>query len=77
MPRFWRKKRVKLLAHLKRGIGALGFDQDVTLRVGSVSGEYMGSVVISDKQESAHYVLDIDGQGSIGCMKGSAASGTA
>jgi carbon monoxide dehydrogenase subunit G len=33
----------------------------------------MGSVEISDKQEPLHYKLMIEGQGSIGFMKGSAA----
>jgi uncharacterized protein len=43
------------------------------LQVGSVSGEYMGSVEIFEKQEPLHYVLVVEGQGSIGFMKGSAA----
>ena len=39
----------------------------------SVSGEYMGSVEIFEKQEPLHYVLMVQGQGSIGFMKGRAA----
>jgi uncharacterized protein len=56
-----------------RVLGPDRYEMGLKLQVGSVSGEYMGSVVISDKREPAHYVLDIEGQGSIGFMKGSAA----
>lgn len=56
-----------------RSVGADRYEMGLKLQVGSVSGEYMGSVAISDKQEPAHFVLDIEGQGSIGFMKGSAA----
>lgn len=56
-----------------RALGEDRYEMGLKLQVGSVSGEYMGSVAISDKQEPAHYVLDIEGQGSIGFMKGSAA----
>jgi len=54
-------------------LGEDRYEMGLKLQVGSVSGEYMGSVAISDKQEPAHYVLNIEGQGSIGFMKGSAA----
>ena len=56
-----------------RALGPDRYEMGLKLQVGSVSGEYIGSVAISDKQEPAHYVLDIEGQGSIGFMKGSAA----
>jgi carbon monoxide dehydrogenase subunit G len=56
-----------------RAAGADRYEMGLKLQVGSVSGEYMGKVEISDKQEPSHYVLKVDGQGSIGFMKGSAA----
>ena len=56
-----------------RALGTDRYEMGLKLQVGSVSGEYMGSVAISDKREPVHYVLDIDGHGSIGFMKGSAA----
>lgn len=56
-----------------RALGPDRYEMGLKLQVGSVSGEYMGSVAISDKQEPAHYVLSIEGQGSIGFMTGSAA----
>jgi uncharacterized protein len=56
-----------------RVLGPDSYEMGLKLQVGSVSGEYMGSVAISDKREPAHYVLDIEGQGSIGFMKGNAA----
>jgi len=56
-----------------RAVGADRYEMGLKLQVGSVSGEYMGSVAISDKQEPLHYVLMVEGQGSIGFMKGSAA----
>ena len=56
-----------------RVVGAGRYAMGLKLQVGSVSGEYMGSVAILDKQEPAHYVMTIEGQGSIGFMKGSAA----
>lgn len=49
------------------------YEMGMKIQVGSVSGEYLGSVLIVDKQEPAHYVMMIEGQGSIGFMKGSAA----
>jgi uncharacterized protein len=55
-----------------RAVGADCYEMGLKLQVGSVSGEYMGNVAISDKQEPSHYVLMIEGQGSIGFMKGSA-----
>ena len=56
-----------------RLIGIDRYEMGLKLQVGSVSGEYMGSVAISDKREPFHFVLAIEGQGSIGFMKGSAA----
>lgn len=49
------------------------YEMGLKLQVGSVSGEYMGNVAISEKDEPSHYVLAVEGQGSIGFMKGSAA----
>jgi carbon monoxide dehydrogenase subunit G len=56
-----------------RLVGIDCYEMGLKLQVGSVSGEYMGSVAIFDKQEPLHYVLTVEGQGSIGFMKGSAA----
>jgi hypothetical protein len=56
-----------------RRVGIDRYEMGLKLQVGSVSGEYMGSVEIFDKQEPLHYVLMVEGQGSIGFMKGSAA----
>jgi uncharacterized protein len=56
-----------------RAVGPDRYEMGMKLQVGSVSGEYMGSVEISEKQEPLHYVLMVEGQGSIGFMKGSAA----
>lgn len=56
-----------------RLVGIDRYEMGLKLQVGSVSGEYMGSVEILDKQEPLHYLLAIEGQGSIGFMKGSAA----
>jgi carbon monoxide dehydrogenase subunit G len=56
-----------------RAVGTDRYEMGLKLQVGSVSGEYMGSVAIIDKQEPLHYVLTVEGQGSIGFMKGSAA----
>lgn len=56
-----------------RLVGIDRYEMGLKLQVGSVSGEYMGSVEIIDKQEPSHYRLMIEGQGSIGFMKGSAA----
>jgi hypothetical protein len=56
-----------------RAVGTDRYEMGLKLQVGSVSGEYMGSVAIFDKQEPLHYVLTVEGQGSIGFMKGSAA----
>ncbi len=56
-----------------RMVGPDRYEMGLKLQVGSVSGEYMGSVAIFEKQEPLHYVLNIEGQGSIGFMKGSAA----
>jgi hypothetical protein len=56
-----------------RLVGVDRYEMGLKLQVGSVSGEYMGSVEIFDKREPLHYVLMVEGQGSIGFMKGSAA----
>jgi len=56
-----------------RALGSDRYEMGLKLQVGSVSGEYMGSVAIFDKQEPVHYTLTVEGQGSIGFMKGSAA----
>jgi carbon monoxide dehydrogenase subunit G len=56
-----------------RAVSTDCYEMGLKLQVGSVSGEYMGSVSIFDKQEPTHYVLMVEGQGSIGFMKGSAA----
>jgi carbon monoxide dehydrogenase subunit G len=56
-----------------RAVGTDRYEMGLKLQVGSVSGEYMGSVSIFDKQEPVHFVLTVEGQGSIGFMKGSAA----
>jgi len=56
-----------------RLVGTDCYEMGLKLQVGSVSGEYMGSVAIFDKREPVHYVLTVEGQGSIGFMKGSAA----
>jgi len=42
------------------------------LQVANVSGEYLGSVALSDKRAPEHYALAVEGQGSIGFLKGSA-----
>ena len=56
-----------------RLVGIDRYEMGLKLQVGSVSGEYIGSVGIFDKQEPLHYLLVVEGQGSIGFMKGSAA----
>jgi hypothetical protein len=53
-----------------RALGSDRYEMGLKLQVGSVSGEYMGSVAILDKQEPLHYILTVEGQGSIGFMKG-------
>ncbi len=42
------------------------------LQVGSVGGGYLGTVSIREKVEPASYVLEIEGEGSLGFMKGTA-----
>ena len=59
--------------NMVRAVGTDRYEMGLKLQVGSVSGEYMGSVAISEKQEPSHYVLSVEGQGSIGFMKGGAA----
>lgn len=56
-----------------RAIGPDRYEMGLKLQVANVSGEYMGSVAIEEKREPEHYVLAVEGQGSIGFMKGSAA----
>lgn len=56
-----------------RAVGQDKYEMGLKLQVANVSGEYMGSVAITEKREPGHYVLAVEGQGSIGFMKGSAA----
>jgi len=56
-----------------RALGGDRYEMGLKLQVANVSGEYMGSVAITEKREPEHYVLAVEGQGSIGFMKGSAA----
>ena len=56
-----------------RSLGDDRYEMGLKLQVANVSGEYMGSVAITEKREPEHYVLAVEGQGSIGFMKGSAA----
>jgi carbon monoxide dehydrogenase subunit G len=56
-----------------RALGPDRYEMGMKLQVGSISGEYMGNVAISEQEEPMHYVLAVEGQGSIGFMKGSAA----
>src|SRR5688572_6347221 len=56
-----------------RAVGEDKYEMGLKLQVANVSGEYMGSVAITEKREPEHYVLAVEGQGSIGFMKGSAA----
>lgn len=56
-----------------RAVGEDHYEMGLKLQVGSVSGEYMGKVTLSEKEEPQHYTLSVEGQGSIGFMKGSAA----
>ena len=56
-----------------RALGDDKYEMGLKLQVANVSGEYMGSVAITEKREPEHYVLAVEGQGSIGFMKGSAA----
>lgn len=49
------------------------YEMGLKIQVANVSGEYTGSVAITDKREPEHYVLSVEGQGSIGFMKGTAA----
>ena len=55
-----------------RALGEDRYEMGMKLQVANVSGEYMGSVAILDKRAPEHYVLALDGQGSIGFVKGSA-----
>ena len=54
-------------------VGEDKYELGLKLQVANVSGEYMGSVAITEKREPEHYVLAVEGQGSIGFLKGSAA----
>jgi uncharacterized protein len=55
-----------------RRVDADRYEMGLKLQVANVSGEYLGEVSISDRREPEHYVLAVQGQGSIGFMKGSA-----
>jgi len=55
-----------------RVIGEDRYEMGLKLQVGSVSGSYLGTVALRDKREPGYFVLDVEGQGSIGFMKGSA-----
>ena len=55
-----------------RALGEDRYEMGMKLQVANVSGEYMGGVAILDKRAPEHYVLAIDGQGSVGFLKGSA-----
>ncbi|MGH8600591.1 MAG: SRPBCC family protein [Burkholderiales bacterium] len=48
------------------------YELGLKLLVGSVSGNYKGSVVLSEKNPPANYFLTLTGEGSIGFVKGSA-----
>lgn len=52
-------------------LGVDRYEMGLKLQVGSVSGSYVGTVATRDKHEPEHFVLDVEGQGSIGYMKGS------
>ena len=56
-----------------RALGEDRYEMDLKLQVANVTGEYMGTVAITEKRAPGHYVLAVEGQGSIGFMKGSAA----
>ena len=53
-------------------LGEDRYEMGLKLQVGSVSGSYLGTVVIRDKRQPEFFILDVEGQGSIGFMKGSA-----
>lgn len=53
-------------------VGPDRYEMGLKLQVGSVSGSYLGTVAIRDKREPEFFVLDVEGEGSIGYMKGSA-----
>jgi carbon monoxide dehydrogenase subunit G len=48
------------------------YELGLKLLVGSVSGNYKGSVALSEKNPPANYFLTLTGEGSIGFVKGSA-----
>ncbi|HET7633478.1 MAG TPA: carbon monoxide dehydrogenase subunit G [Burkholderiales bacterium] len=48
------------------------YELGLKLLVGSVSGNYKGAVVLSEKNPPANYFLTLVGEGSIGFVKGSA-----
>src|SRR5258708_38669763 len=49
------------------------YEMGLKLQVANVSGEYIGSVAISEKREPEHYVLAAGWQGAVGFIKGFAA----
>jgi uncharacterized protein len=53
-------------------LGEDRYEMGLKLQVGSVSGSYAGTVAIRDKRMPEYFVLEVEGQGSIGFMKGSA-----
>lgn len=53
-------------------IGEDRYEMGLKLQVGSVSGSYLGTVALRDKREPEFFVLEVEGEGSIGFMKGSA-----
>lgn len=53
-------------------IGEDRYEMGLKLQVGSVSGSYLGTVALRDKREPECFVLEVEGEGSIGFMKGSA-----
>jgi hypothetical protein len=55
-----------------REVGPDRYEMGLKLQVANVSGEYVGTVAIEEKREPAHYILSVEGQGSIGFMKGHA-----
>ena len=46
-----------------RALGEDRYEMGLKLQVANVSGEYMGSVAITEKREPEHYVLAVEGQG--------------
>ena len=53
-------------------VGDDKYEMGLSLLVGSVSGNYKGSVELTDKKEPEHYHLTLTGEGTIGFVKGRA-----